>query len=102
MRSIDLEITEPNENENFECHLQQVGIGSLICRCAEQNGTSNSTNKVNAAICYSCTVGKIYREIGCDAPSTTISIRYYSDSPHVTLFGIFCKLRRRETTYEYC
>ncbi len=102
MEFFDLKIAEPTEDENFDCHLQQVGLGSLVCRCAKQDGTSNSTNNVTPAICFSCPIGKIYREIGCDAPSTNISIRYYSDSPYVTISGIFCKIRRRPTTYEYC
>lgn len=102
MESIDLNLVEPKEDDNFDCHLQQVGLGSLVCRCAKQDGTSNSTNNVTPAICFSCPIGKIFRDIGCDAPSTSISVRYYSDSPIVTISGIFCKIRRRATTYEYC
>lgn len=97
-----LELSEPKDEENIDCHQQQVGVGSLICRGAQQTGRENSTNKVTPAICYSCLVGKIYREVGCDAPSCTISIRYYSNLPHATLSDIFCKIRRRYTTLEYC
>lgn len=100
--SIDIDLVEPKEADNFDCHLQQIGLGSLVCRCAKQDGTSKSTNNVTAAICFSCPIGKIYREIGCDAPSSNISVQYYSNFPQVSLSGIFCKIRRRSTTYEYC
>lgn len=102
MEQTDIDLTEPSEDDNFDCHLQQVGLGSLICRCAKQDGTSNSTNNVTPAICFSCPIGKIFREIGCDAPSTNISVRYFSDLPHVSILGIFCKIRKRYTTFEYC
>lgn len=102
MKHMDFNITEPSEEDNFDCHLQQIGLGSLVCRCAKQDGTSNSTNNVTPAICFSCPVGKIYREIGCDAPSTNISMRYYNNSPHVIISEIFCKIRKRSTTIEYC
>jgi len=97
-----LDISEPQEEDDIDCHLQQIGIGSLVCRGAQQTGRENSTNKVTPAICYSCSVGKIYREVCCDAPSCNISIRYYNNNPHLTLSGILCKIRRRYTTLEYC
>lgn len=102
MEYTDFDITEPSEEDNFDCHLQQVGLGSLVCRCAKQDGTSNATNNVTPAICFSCPIGKIFREVGCDAPSTNISVRYFSDLPHVSISGIFCKIRKRYTTFEYC
>jgi len=98
----DMTELEPKEEDDIDCHLQQIGIGSLICRGAQQTGRENSTNKVTPAICYNCSVGKIYREVGCDAPSCNVSIRYYSNNPHITLSEILCKIRRRYTTLEYC
>lgn len=40
------QLKEPKENDNVECHLQQVGMGTLICRAARQTG-DKTTNEVN-------------------------------------------------------
>jgi hypothetical protein len=42
---------EPKENDNIYCHLQQVGMGTLICRAARQTG-DKTTNEVNPTICF--------------------------------------------------
>ncbi len=41
-------LVEPEENDNLDCHLQQVGMGSLICRAARQTGdkTTNYHRRV--------------------------------------------------------
>jgi len=40
---------EPQDDENIDCHLQQVGMGTLICRAARQTG-DNTTNEVSPSI----------------------------------------------------
>jgi len=103
VEQIKLEIKEPLEEDSIDCHLQQLGMGSLLCRGAQQRGNDNFTNETNPAICFSCNIGKIYRDIGCDAASSDVGIRYFGNSvAYVTLDGIFCKIRRRYTTLEYC
>jgi hypothetical protein len=99
----DIDISDPNEEDSIDCHFQQIGIGSLICRAAQQTGRENITNRATPAICHSCLVGKIYREVGCDAPSSAVTIRYFqNNTPDVTLSNIFCNIRRRYTSLEYC
>ena len=89
---------EPLEEDDIACHLQDIGMGTLICRAAKQTG-ERSTNAVSAAICHECPVGKVYREIGCDAISPSIKI-WDHDAYHVN--SLLCKIRRRNTTLEYC
>ena len=98
-----IKIVEPQESDSTDCHLQQLGMGSLICRAAKQTGQENATNEVTPGICFSCDVGKIFRDVGCDAASpklTVISNRHFG--PTVNLRGIFCQIRRRDTSLEYC
>lgn len=90
---------EPNENDTIDCHLQQIGMGTLTCRAAKQTGDS-TTNEVNPTICFNCDAGKIFREVGCDAATPKIKIFSYSD--HFQIESLFCKIRKRETTLEYC
>ncbi len=98
-----IQLTEPGEDDSIDCHLQQIGMGSLICRAAQQTGQKNTTNEVTPAVCFSCDVGKIFREVGCDAPLPKITIHDWGHGGlHVGIDGIFCKIRRRYTTLEYC
>jgi len=98
-----IELVEPGENDSIDCHLQQIGMGSLICRAAKQTGQKNTTNEVTPAVCFSCDIGKIYRDVGCDAPLPQITVHNWGHGdPHVKIEGIFCKIRRRYTTLEYC
>lgn len=92
-------LIEPNENDNIDCHLQQMGMGTLTCRAAKQTG-DGATNEVNPAICFNCESGKIFREVGCDA--ATPKIRIWPIADHFVVESIFCKIRKRETTLEYC
>jgi hypothetical protein len=97
------ELVEPGEDDSIDCHLQQIGMGSLICRAAQQTGQKNTTNEVTPAVCFNCDVGKIFREVGCDAPLPKITIHDWGHGgPRVGIDGIFCKIRRRYTTLEYC
>ena len=95
-------LPEPTENDNIDCHLQQVGMGHLICKAAKQTG-SNTTNKTNPGVCFNCPTGKIYREIGCDAALPEIRLTpYMGNDLSVDWRTIFCRIRKRETTLEYC
>lgn len=92
-------LIEPKENDNIDCHLQQVGMGSLICRAAHRTG-EKTTNEVSPIICFNCDAGKVYRDVGCDAILPKIRIYHYGGSFEVET--LFCKIRKRETTIDYC
>jgi len=55
-----IELIEPTEDDSIDCHLQQVGMGSLICRTAQQTGHKNTTNiyAVHRPCPFSCFVLK--------------------------------------------
>ncbi len=60
---------EPKGNDSIDCHLQQVGMGSLICSAARQTG-DKTTNEVDLTNCFNCPAGKIFREPeGCLKPN---------------------------------
>ena len=90
--------TEPTENDRVDCHLQVLGMGTLICRAARQTGKDN-TNEVSPEICFNCPAGQIYREVGCDAVSPKIRIASWGDCE---VEHLFCKVRRRSTDLSYC
>lgn len=91
----------PKENDNIDCHLQQVGMGTLICRAARQTG-DKTTNEVNPIFCFNCLAGKIFREVGCDAVLPKIHIYSYDQGAVPDVETLFCKIRRRETTLDFC
>lgn len=96
------QLPEPKENENIDCHLQQVGMGTLICRAARQTG-DKTTNEVNPTICFNCLAGKIFREVGCDAVLPKIRIYPYNiGGSSMNVETLFCKIRRRETVLDFC
>ena len=95
------QLPEPKENENIDCHLQQVGMGTLICRAARQTG-DKTTNEVNPTICFNCPAGKIFREVGCDAVLPKIRIYPYIGGSSMNVETLFCKIRRRETVLDFC
>ena len=92
---------EPTDNDNIDCHLQQVGVGTLICRAARQSG-EGTTNETVPSVCFNCPTGKVFRDVGCDAASSKIRLRAYYDDVSVEYGKLFCNIRKRETTYEYC
>lgn len=92
---------ELSEEDNIECHLQQIGMGTLICRAASQKG-DHSTNEVTPEICFECDAGKIFRKIGCDSVLPKISFIGYSGGSMTNLENLFCKIRKRNTSIEYC
>lgn len=94
-------IIEPTENDNIDCHLQQQGMGTLLCRAANKS-SRNSTNEVNPKICFNCDVGKIYRDVGCDAVSPNINVYQYAGGSTFSVRSLFCQIRKRNTTLDYC
>lgn len=92
---------EPKENDNIDCHLQQIGMGTLICRAARQTG-DKTTNEVNPTICFNCPAGKIFREVGCDAVLPKIRIYPFNDRTAKKVEALFCKIRKRDTTLDFC
>jgi len=94
-------LQELKENDNIDCHLQQVGMGTLICRAARQTG-DKTTNEVNPTICFNCPAGKIFREIGCDAVLPKIRIYPHIGGVSFDVETLFCKIRKRETTLDFC
>lgn len=89
------------ENDDISCHLQVVGMGTLICRAAKQTG-DKTTNEVKPEDCFNCHAGKIYREVGCDAVSPKIRIYTYGRDSLVDIDSLFCNIRKRETSLDYC
>lgn len=95
------DFVEPGENDNIECHLQQTGMGTLICRAAKQTG-DGGTNEVNPTICFNCVAGKIYREVGCDSILPKIRIYRGMGGSHFDIESLFCAIRKRDTDLEVC
>ncbi len=95
------QLIQPSEQDNIDCHLQQVGMGTLICRAARQTG-KDTTNEVDPSICFNCAAGKIYREVGCDAVLPKLRIHAYLRGQDSRVEQLFCKIRKRNTTLEYC
>ncbi len=91
---------QPTETDSIECHLQKVGMGTLICSAARHG--DRTTSEVDPTICFNCPAGKVYREFGCDA--VLPRLRFFPTSAGVlTRFeGLFCKIRKRDTTLEEC
>lgn len=89
------------DTSNSDCHLQSVGMGTLVCRAVRQSG-EGTTNEVDAEMCMQCEAGRIYREIGCDAVSPKIRIHRYMCGSHAQVENLLCKVRKRNTTFEEC
>jgi hypothetical protein len=94
-------MADPQDNDDISCHLQQVGMGSLLCRAARRSG-NNTTNEVTPEICFNCLAGNIYREVGCDSVLPRVRFLTYAGGCQQDLEGLFCTLRKRDTTLEYC
>jgi hypothetical protein len=95
------DLPEPNEHDDIDCHLQQIGMGTLVCRAVKQTGRG-TTNEVTPQICFNCAAGKIYREVGCDAVLPRIRIHSVMGGSYAVTENLFCKIRKRDTTLEYC
>ncbi len=95
-------ILEPSDSEDISCHLQQTGMGSLICRAVRQVG-EHTTNETTPTICLGCDAGKIYREVGCDAVTPKIRIFSHGDDrSSLYIENLFCSIRKRFTDLENC
>jgi len=90
-----------DEEDNFDCHLQRVGTGTLICSAA-RHGAKNSTNEVDETICAECPAGRVFREVGCDAVSPKITIYSLLSGSFADLDSLFCMTKRRKTTIDQC
>ncbi len=96
-------LQEPSEQDSIDCHLQNIGMGTLLCRAARQTGDGKSTDEVTPTICYNCEAGKIFREVGCNAVTPKIRILMFASEPHTPMVeGLFCSIRKRYTDLEYC
>jgi hypothetical protein len=95
------QLLEPREEDNINCHLQLIGMGTLICRAAKLSG-NHATNEVNPTVCFNCSAGKIYRDIGCDAVTPKILIMPHIGGVNFRVESLFCKVRKRETTLDFC
>jgi hypothetical protein len=94
-------LTVPNENDNIDCHLQQIGMGTLMCKAAIQKG-DKTTNEVDPTICFNCSAGKIFREVGCDAVLPKIRILPHMGGSYFAVENLFCKIRKRDTDIDFC
>jgi hypothetical protein len=92
---------EPSETDGIDCHLQQLGMGTLTCRAARQTG-DKTTNEVDPTICFNCDAGKIYREVGCDAVTPKIRIWPHIGGGNYQVEALFCTIRKRNTTIKHC
>ena len=91
---------QPTEADSIECHLQKVGMGTLICSAARHG--DKTTDEVNPTICFNCPAGKVYREVGCDAVLPRLRFFPTSGGVLTRVEGLFCKIRKRDTTLEEC
>lgn len=64
---MQIQLVDPDENDSIHRHPRKMGMGSLICRATRQTGQKNTTNEVTPAVCFSCHMGRILREVGCHA-----------------------------------
>ena len=91
------------DDADVNCHLQVVGMGSLICRAASRDGR-HSSNEISPEACFRCEIGHIYREIGCDSVSgkTLVYGAMGRRDNHVQVDNIFCNKRKRATELNIC
>lgn len=95
------------DDVNIDCQFQRQGIGSLVCRAADTSWFKSSTNEPNEETCRDCEIGKIFRELGCEKISgkkVIGEIRSLGSrkQQHVVETKLYCNLRRRPTSYNYC
>jgi hypothetical protein len=94
------------DDVNINCQYQQVGMGTLICEAADLAHSQHATNEVDDEICFKCPVGKINRELGCNKISGKIEILLIQtdqeELKHLDEVTLWCNLRKRKTSYEYC
>jgi hypothetical protein len=91
----------PSDDDNIDCHLQQIGMGTLICQAAQRTG-QHLTNEVNPTICFNCPAGRVYREIGCEAVLPKVYIFASAGGSIASHRSLFCKIRKRDTDLDEC
>jgi HEPN domain-containing protein len=94
-------MSELTDKDNIECHLQSIGMGTLICKAATQTG-DHTTNEVSPETCFGCDAGKIYRELGCDAILPHIRIHSFYQGQQISIDQLLCKIKKRFTSYDQC
>jgi len=97
------EVAEPTEDDSIDCHLQEIGMGILVCRAARRI-SDRTTEEVTPKICFNCEAGKIFREVGCNAVTPKMRVLQFGDNRPDThiLSGLFCSIRKRYTSLDYC
>jgi hypothetical protein len=95
------------DDVNIDCQYQRQGVGSLVGRAADTSWFKSSTNEPNEEICRDCEIGKIFRELGCEKISGKKVIGEIRSlvghrQQHVVETKLYCNLRRRPTSYNYC
>ncbi len=94
------ELEQPTETDSIECHLQKVGMGTLICGAARHG--DRTINEVDPTICFNCPAGSVFREVGCDAVLPRLRFFPYSGGVMSNFEALFCRIRKRDTTLEEC
>lgn len=89
------------ETDFTECNFQQIGRGTLLCKVAAKT-KDDSINAVDPEDCLNCPAGRIYRELGCSSVVPDLHIQDYFGGRVLFLENLFCKVRKKETDYEYC
>jgi hypothetical protein len=88
------------DNINIDC-MYQTQRETLICNLALSR--AHTTQEVNPETCLECPIGKIYRELGCEYISGKLRIiSLLNGSQKITPPKLWCKLRKRETDYNFC
>jgi len=90
---------------DIRCKFKQKGIGSFICSAAVHTG-GTSTKMVWPEQCLVCEIGRVYRELGCEYISGIVGLikvdTFRIVKSHMFEQHLFCDIRERETTFEYC
>lgn len=94
------------EDADISCHFQEVTRGIIRCIAARESERGD-TDRVTPETCYTCKVGLVYREVGCDQLSPDIIIHSLSThdfgyQPLCAVTALHCGRRLRQTTLEEC
>ena len=93
-------VTELPDEENIECPFQAIGKGTLICKCSDIS-PDYTTNVTSPTLCSNCDIGKLYRDIGCDAFTANVII-IRGREKIIRVKSILCTKRKRETNLANC
>ena len=90
-----------DDNVDISCQYQRTTTSGLICRAANTRG-NNTNDRPTPEVCASCNIGKVERELGCTHIGGELFIVKASDGTSTTEPDLWCRLRKRETDYQYC